>query len=89
MTYAKPEALVTSDWLADRLDDPDTRIVDASYFVPGGVAPARTQYEEAHIPGAIFFDINDIAAPSTVKDHAFPTPEIFADKVGRMGIGND
>jgi len=82
------DALVSTAWLADRLTDPGLVIVDASYFVPGGIAPALKQYAEGHIPGARFFDINDVADPNGKKDHAFPTAAIFAAKVGAMGISN-
>lgn len=82
-------ALVSTEWLAAHLDDPAVRIVDASYFVPGGIAPAKTQFSEGHLPGARFFDINDIADPAGPKDHTFPTAAIFAAKVGALGLGND
>ncbi|MBM3513133.1 MAG: sulfurtransferase [Alphaproteobacteria bacterium] len=89
MDYAFTDAMVSTGWLAARLAAPDIRIVDASYFVPGGIDPARKQYNEGHVPGAAFFDINDIADPAGKKDHTFPTPEIFAAKVGALGIGNE
>ena len=87
MTHAN--ALVSTDWLAHHLNDPGVKILDASYFVPGGVEPARQQYAEGHIPGAIFFDINAVADTTNPKDHAFPSAAVFAEKVGALGIGND
>lgn len=88
MDYAFTDAMVSTGWLAARLTAPDIRVVDAAYFVPGGTEPARKQYAEGHIPGAAFFDINDIADPKGTKDHAFPPADIFAAKVGALGIGN-
>ncbi|MBL8642450.1 MAG: 3-mercaptopyruvate sulfurtransferase [Rhodospirillaceae bacterium] len=88
MNYALTDAIVSTGWLNERLKDPAIRIVDASYFVPGGIEPAKKQYAEGHLPGAVFFDINDIADPTGKKDHTFPTAEIFAAKVGALGIGN-
>lgn len=82
-------ALVETEWLANRLADPNLRILDASYFVPGGVEPARKQYLESHILGANFFDINDVAEPGGSKEHTFPSAEVFARKVSALGIGND
>lgn len=82
-------ALVETSWLAERLKNPQVRILDASYFVPGGVEPARKQYMESHIPGAIFFDINDVAEPGGAKEHAFPSAQVFARKVAALGIGNE
>ena len=89
MTSINSDARVSTAWLADHLSDPNIRILDASYFVPGGVAPARKQYDEGHIPGAQFFDVNAVADTSKPKEHTFPTAAIFAEHVGRMGIGND
>jgi thiosulfate/3-mercaptopyruvate sulfurtransferase len=85
----KAPTLVETPWLADHLDDPGVRVVDVSYFVPGGVEPARKQYMEGHIPGAIFFDINDVAEPDGPKEHTFPSADVFARKVSDLGIGND
>lgn len=86
--HALSDAIVSTGWLNARLDDPNIRIVDASYFVPGGIEPARKQFNEGHLPGARFFDINDIADPNGPKDHTFPTADIFAAKVGALGLGN-
>lgn len=80
--------LAEPEWLAAHLDDPQIRILDVSYFVPGGIDPARKQYEGGHIPGAIFFDINDVAETAASKEHAFPKPETFAQKIGTLGIDN-
>ncbi len=88
MSAVESDALVTTAWLAEHLDHPGLRIVDASYFVPGGVEPARAQFQEAHIPGAQFFDINHVADETNPKDHAFPDEDRFAKRVGAMGIGN-
>lgn len=89
MSEKEVPALVSTDWLAARLDDPQLRILDASYFVPGGVEPARRQYLDGHIPGALFFDINDVADPNGPKEHTFPSAALFARKVGDLGIGNE
>jgi thiosulfate/3-mercaptopyruvate sulfurtransferase len=82
------EALVSTSWLAERLSNPEIVVVDASYFVPGGIDPAKKQFAEGHLPGARFFDINDIADPQGKKDHTFPTATMFAAKVGALGISN-
>lgn len=89
MPYAHPEALVTTDWLAARLDDPRVRIVDASFTLPGITPTARENYHREHIPGAVFFDIDDIAEPGTSLPHMIPSPDLFAQKIGALGIGNE
>ena len=56
------DALVSTQWLADHIDAPDVRVVDASYYMPAQNKNARDLYNAQHIPGAGFFDIDDIAA---------------------------
>jgi thiosulfate/3-mercaptopyruvate sulfurtransferase len=83
--------LVSGEWLERHLADPAVRIVDATWFMPGASRDARAAFEAAHLPGAVFFDIDDIAAPvaETGLPHMLPTPEAFAAKVGALGIGDD
>ena len=59
--YAHPEALVSTDWLARHLKAPDLRVVDATWHMPGQGRDARGEYEARHIPGAVFFNIDEIA----------------------------
>jgi thiosulfate/3-mercaptopyruvate sulfurtransferase len=89
MPYAHPEALVSSDWLASHLADPHVRVVDSSFKLPGITPTARADYDRGHIPGAGFFDIDDICEPGTSLPHMIPSPELFARKIGALGIGND
>jgi thiosulfate/3-mercaptopyruvate sulfurtransferase len=87
--YARPEALVDTQWLAAHLDDPQIRIVDASFKLPGITPTAREDYDRGHIPGTVFFDIDDIAEPGTSLPHMIPSPDLFAQKMGALGIGDD
>jgi thiosulfate/3-mercaptopyruvate sulfurtransferase len=89
MPYAHPEALVGTEWLAAHLDDPHIRVVDASFKLPGITPAAREDYHSGHIPGAVFFDIDDIAEPGTSLPHMIPSPELFARKMEGLGIGDD
>src|SRR5689334_25187204 len=88
MPYAHPEALVSSEWLAAHLEDPHVRIVDASFKLPGITPTARQDYEREHIPGAVFFDIDEIAEPGTSLPHMVPPPRLFAQKMEGLGIGD-
>jgi thiosulfate/3-mercaptopyruvate sulfurtransferase len=88
MDYANPDALVSTDWLARHLDTPDIRIVDASYYLPMQNRKAYPEYLERHIPGAVFFDIDDIADDTIDLPHMLPPPEKFASRVRRLGIGD-
>ena len=89
MPYAHPEALVGTDWLAAHLDDPHVRVVNSSFKLPGITPTAREDYDQGHIPGAVFFDIDDICEPGTSLPHMIPSPDLFARKVGALGIGDD
>jgi len=88
MPYARPEALVNTDWLAGHLHDQHVRIVDASFKMPGITPTARQDYNRGHIPGAVFFDIDDIAQPGVSLPHMIPSPDLFARKMEALGVGN-
>lgn len=88
MEYANPDSLVSTQWLADHLSAPDVRVVDATYFVPTQQRDGREEYNECHIPGAVFFDIDDIADPASDLHHMLPPPEVFSSKVRKLGLGD-
>ncbi|MBE91270.1 MAG: 3-mercaptopyruvate sulfurtransferase [Rhodospirillaceae bacterium] len=89
MSYTKPEALLSTEWLAANLDDPKVVVVDASLPRVGVKEDTRANYRDAHIPGAPFFDIDVIADPNASLPHMMPTAEIFAEGVCKLGISND
>ena len=81
---------VSAHWLADHLDEDDLVVVDSRWSLDGG--PGRAAYEDAHIPSAVFADLDtDLSAPASVDAgrHPLPTPEAFANAMGRLGIGDD
>jgi thiosulfate/3-mercaptopyruvate sulfurtransferase len=88
MPYARPEAVVSTEWLAAHLDDPRVRVVDSSFKLPGITPTAKEDYDRGHIPGAVFFDIDDIAEPGTSLPHMIPSPDLFARKMEGLGIGD-
>jgi thiosulfate/3-mercaptopyruvate sulfurtransferase len=88
MPYAHPEALVGTEWLAEHLRDPHVRVLDSSFKQPGVMPTARADYDAGHIPGAVFFDIDDVAEPGTALPHMIPSAERFAAKMAERGIGN-
>ena len=88
MPYAHPEALVSTEWLAAHLADPQVRVLDSSFKQPGVMPTARADYDAGHIPGAVFFDIDDVAQPGTSLPHMIPSAARFADKMAERGIGN-
>ncbi len=88
MTYANPAAIVSTDWLAQHLNAPDVRVVDATWFHPRSGRSGRAEYDSAHIPGAIHFDIDDIADTSRPLPHMLPDATKFASKARKLGLGN-
>lgn len=82
------DALVSTAWLADHLTTPDIRIVDASWFLPGSGQTGKQAYELAHIPGAVFFDIDQIKDDQNPLPHMSADATKFASAVRKLGIGN-
>ena len=80
------DLLVTTDWLADHLDDPHVVLVDASWHMPATGRKGHAEYLADHLPGAMFFGIDDIADKATDLPHMLPSPADFAATVGAMGI---
>lgn len=83
--------LVAPSWLANRLSDPGTIILDAT-LPPVGVIPpveTRSRYFAKHIPGALFFDIDDLSDHSTPLPHMLPMPEAFSRSMSTLGVGDD
>ncbi|OOY14902.1 3-mercaptopyruvate sulfurtransferase [Thioclava sp. DLFJ4-1] len=83
-----PKTLVSTDWLAAHLKDPDLRILDASWFLPQMERDAKATYDAKHIPGARFFDIDDIADNRSDLPHMAPPPEKFISRMRAMGVGD-
>lgn len=88
MSYANPEALVSTQWLEDHLEAPDVRIVDASFYLNETPDAAYEVYEQEHIPGAVFFDINKVCDSTTDLPHMVPQPEKFSSMVRKLGLGD-
>jgi thiosulfate/3-mercaptopyruvate sulfurtransferase len=88
MPYANPDALVSTEWLAAHLDAPDLRIVDGSFTLPGVKPTGRELYDARHIPGAVFFDIDEIADEHNPLPHMLPSPEKFAARMRKLGLGD-
>lgn len=88
MSDLPPDPVVACAWLAERLDAPDIRVIDATWFMPGDPRDAKAIYAERRIPGAIFFDIDEIADTSSDLPHMLPPPEKFASRMKRAGVGD-
>ncbi len=88
MTMADSRNLVDVDWLKEHLTAPDVVIVDASWHLPTEQRDPKAEYQEQHIPGAVFFDIEDISDTSSDLPHMLPDNAKFASKVRKLGIGD-
>ena len=88
MTYANPHALVSCDELARLLGAPDVRIVDATTFMPGTPRNGRKEFDAAHIPGAVYFDVDEICDTNSPLPHMLPSPEKFSSRVRALGLGD-
>ncbi len=88
MSFKNPQGLVSTEWLAEHMNAPDVHIVDATYFMPAEGKSARDAYMEARIPGAQFFDIDDIAQEKVSLPHMVPSGEKFSSRVRKMGLGD-
>lgn len=83
-----PKTLVSTDWLARHLKDPDLRVLDASWYLPAMNRDGRAEYEAAHIPGARYFDIDDISDARSELPHMAPPVEKFMSRMRAMGVGD-
>jgi len=88
MSFANPEALVSTEWLAEHLADPDVRILDCTWHHVSTNLDGRTQYRGRHLPGSVHFDIDHFADKSNPLPHMLPAPTDFGIKAGLLGIGN-
>lgn len=83
------EPLVSTEWLAEHLGEPRLVVFDTTVFLPHEARDAQAGFRAAHIPGARFFDVDEVADHDTTLPHMVPTPGRFERLMGQMGVGND
>jgi len=83
-----PEPLVSTEWLGNHLNAPDIRILDASWYLPADGRDVKAEYAATHIPGARFFDIDEISDTQSDLPHMAPSVEKFVSRMRAMGIGD-
>jgi thiosulfate/3-mercaptopyruvate sulfurtransferase len=88
MAQDDPKTLVSTDWLEAHLNDPDLRVLDASYYLPDMGRDARAEYAAAHVPGARFFDIDDVADARSDLPHMAAPAEKFMSRMRALGVGD-
>ena len=82
------DPLVTTEWLADEIGASDLRIVDATLFLPDSGRDAAADYDAAHIPGALFLDLDELCDSADPRPHMLPPPEKFASRMAALGLGD-
>ena len=88
MAVGESSTTVSTEWLADHLDAPDLRILDGSWYLPADGRDPKAEYAEQHIPGARFFDIDDVADSNSDLPHMAPPPEKFMSRMRALGVGD-
>ncbi|HVT24030.1 MAG TPA: 3-mercaptopyruvate sulfurtransferase [Rhizomicrobium sp.] len=86
MTIATP--LVSTGWLAERIDAPDIRVADASWYLPDAGRDAQAEYRAAHIPRAVFFDIDYLSDENNPLPHMLAPAPKFASRMRKLGLGD-
>jgi thiosulfate/3-mercaptopyruvate sulfurtransferase len=82
------DLLVSTDWLERELGAADLKVVDATVFLPGAGRDARAEHEAAHIPGAVFMDLDGIVDPAHPAPHMLPPADRFASRMRGLGLGD-
>jgi len=88
MTRDDPKTLVSTQWMAAHLKDPDLRVLDASWYLPGSKRDPFAEYQAAHIPGARFFDLDDVSDHRSDLPHMVPPVEKFMSRMRAIGVGD-
>ena len=86
--FTPEKPVVSAEWLKSHLSAPDVRVLDCSWFMPDAPQTGRQIYDAHHIPGARFFDIDDISDTDSSLPHMLPSPEKFSSRVRRLGLGD-
>ena len=79
--------LISTEWLANHLSDPDICILDCSWHMPAAKRSAKAEFDFLHIPGAQFFDLDAISDTESKLPHMMPSAEKFGFEVGKLGAG--
>ena len=84
-----PTPLVSTAWLAEHLHDASVKVLDVTMYLPNQQREAKAEYQAAHIPGARFADLGWLSDESAPFPHTFPKPDVFAERIGTLGVSND
>jgi thiosulfate/3-mercaptopyruvate sulfurtransferase len=82
------DPMVSTQWLAEHLDAPDVKVADATWYLPTLGRDARQEYAQTHVPGAVFFDIDEVADAASPLPHMLPDAAKFSSRMRRLGLGD-
>ena len=82
------DPLVSTEWLASHMNDANVKLLDATFKLPGVLPLPKDDYLAAHIPGAVYFDVDAVSDHANPLPHMFPSPEQFGRDLGALGISN-
>jgi len=82
------DPLVSTEWLAEHLNDANVKVLDATFKLPGMLPLPKDDYLAAHIPGAVYFDVDAVSDHSNPLPHMYPSAEQFGRDVGALGVSN-
>ncbi len=88
VTDTAKDWIVETAWLAEHLEAPDLIVFDASWHLPNSDRNAKSEYQASHIPGALFFDIDDLSDEKSSLPHMLPSTVKFASRMKKMGVGD-
>lgn len=88
-SFSLPTPLVSTEWLAAHLHAPALRVLDASWYLPSAGRDAKAEFAAAHIPGAVFADLDALSDETAPYPHTVPSPEVLAQRFGALGVGDD
>ena len=90
MSFPSADPMVTAAWLKDNITQPDLSVVDATWYMPAPDTDgkAKSEFATSHIPGSVFFDIDDVADPNAPLAHTLPDSIVFSSKVRALGLGD-
>lgn len=80
--------LVSPEWLHERLAAPDLVVLDASWYLPAAGRDPEAEFRQAHIPGALRFDLDAMSDETSALPHMLPRPEVFASRMRALGVGD-
>ncbi len=84
-----PTPIVSTAWLAAHLHEPSLRVFDASWYLPSAGRNPREEFATAHIPGAVYADLDALADETAPFPHTLAAPDVLAQRLGALGIGDD